>query len=85
MDLRDPRLGVTQCLDAGMYGMGTQYEVMVVRDGRAQYEFRVGLRFEIQHSTRRCEGHQLTLLHIIGNQNRSLTECSPQDCMPGGG
>src|SRR5579863_8846182 len=38
MDLRDPRLRLSQCLDAGMNGMRTQDEVIVVRDGRAQDE-----------------------------------------------
>ena len=45
MDVRDPRLGLLQRFDAGMNGMGTQYEVVVVRDRRAEYELCVGLRF----------------------------------------
>ena len=46
MDLRDPCLGLTQCLDTGMNGMGTQYEVILMRDSRAQDELCVGLGLE---------------------------------------
>jgi hypothetical protein len=82
MDLQDPRLGLTQCLDAGMDGMGTQYEVIVVRDSRAQDELCVGLRCEFEFGTRRCEGHQLTLLQLVRNANRALTNSGPEDRMP---
>jgi hypothetical protein len=72
MDLRDPSLGLTQCLDTGMNGMGTRYEVILMRDSRAQYEFYVRLGFEFQRGTRRPEGHHLTLLHLVRNANRAL-------------
>ena len=79
MDLRDPGFGLLQRFDAGMHGMRTQYQVIIMWDSRAQYEFYVGLGFEFQRGTRRPEGHHLTLLHLVRNENRALADSGPQD------
>jgi hypothetical protein len=49
MDLRNPCLGFTQCFDAGMHGMGTEYQGIIMRDRRAHHKLCVGLGFECMY------------------------------------
>ena len=57
--------------------MRAQYQVMIMWDSRAQYEFYVRSGFEFQRGTRRPEGHHLTLLHLVWNENRALADSGP--------
>ena len=74
MELRDSGFGLLQRFHAGIHGMRTQYQVIIMWDSRAQYEFYVRLRFDFQRDTRRPEGHHLTLLHLVRNENRALAD-----------
>src|SRR5271170_3792388 len=83
MDLRDPGFSLLQRFDARMHGMRTQYQVIIMWDSRTQYEFHVRFGFEFQRGARRPEGHDLTLLYLVRNENRALADSGPQDGVPG--
>src|SRR5882672_11947738 len=68
LDRRDVRLGIAQrggrCVDR----VGAENEVVLVRDGRAENEFSVGPRLELDRFVRRLESRQVAAPQLVGNR-----------------
>src|ERR1700693_3649067 len=84
LDLRDPRCGLTQRLDAGMHGVGAQDKGVIMRHSRAKDELCVGFGLEFDHGARRLESHQFALPQLVWDHNGTLPQSSPEDSVPGG-
>src|SRR6266853_3324645 len=84
LNLRNPRLGLTQRFRACMYGVGAQDKVVIMRHSRAKDELCIGLGLEFDYGGRRLECHQFALLQFVRNQNGTHLHGGPEDSVPGG-
>jgi hypothetical protein len=75
------RLGIAQrgrrCVDR----VGAEDEVVLVPDGRAENEFRVGPCLELDRLARRLESRQVAVPQFIGNRHSAGCDGGPQDDM----
>src|SRR6266853_1322629 len=83
LNLRNPRLGLTQRFRACMYGVGAQDKVVIMRHSRAKHELCIGLCLEFDYGGRRLECHQFALLQFVRNQNGTHLHGGPEDSVPG--
>src|SRR5260370_27562193 len=84
LNLRNPRLGLTQRFRACMYGVGAQDKVVIMRHSRAKDELCIGLGLEFDYGGRRLECRQFALLQFVRNQNGTHPQGGPEDSVPGG-
>ena len=65
---RNVRLGIAQRGGRGVDRVGAEDEIVLVRDGRAENEFSVGPRLELDRLARRLESRQVAVPQLVGNR-----------------
>src|SRR5260370_39306470 len=71
----DSEQGGGRCVD----GVRAESEVSLVRDGRAENEFGIGPRLELDRFARRLESRQVAVPQLVGNRYGAGCDGGPED------
>jgi hypothetical protein len=78
-DRCDASLALAECIGAGVNGVVAKDEVVIVRNGRADDELRVGSGRELDGTVRGLEGGEIALAEVVGHRNGAFPHGGPED------